>query len=115
MPSVGYTPELVLAGVFEGEAAAGGQIFDCLRHEDLIRLCQRAEPRADHHTEPSDLAIDCLEFARVHPGADLYAEWTDGLDEVLGTAHGPGRAVEGGQETVTCRVDLGAPEAAERS
>lgn len=51
----------------------------------------------------------------MHASPDLHAEWMDGLDDVLGTTHGAGGTVERGQEPVTGRVDLSAPEAAERT
>ena len=36
VPPVGDAPQLVLAGVLEGKAGAGGQVLHGLRHENLI-------------------------------------------------------------------------------
>ena len=66
----------------------------------------RRDPRADHHREPRDLALVELALAGVDARADVEPELADALDDRLGAADRPRRAVEGREEAVAGRVLL---------
>src|SRR5581483_814781 len=57
-----------------------------------------------------DLSVGHFALAGVETGAYREVEIADAVDNRAGAANGPGRSVEGGQESVTCGVDLAAAE-----
>ena len=71
MPAVGDALQLVLASVFEGDAGTRDEVPDRLRNENLGRGRERRDLRADANGDPSDLAGDPFDLARVHPRAPL--------------------------------------------
>jgi hypothetical protein len=48
-PAVGSTLQLTLAGVFEEESRAGGQVLDGLGHQDLAWTGERSDLSPDVH------------------------------------------------------------------
>ena len=113
VPPVGDALQLVLAGVLEAEAGARNQVSDRLRDQDLGRGRKRRDPRADIHGDPSDLAADRLDLARVHPAAYLEPEVSNRFADRLCAPDAARGAVERGEEPVAGRVDLGPAEPAE--
>jgi hypothetical protein len=56
--------------------------------------------------DPSDVLAAHLDFARVHPGADLETEGDDRIGDRLRAPDSAGGAVEHGEEAVAGRFDL---------
>src|SRR6266498_246171 len=86
-PPVRDTLQLVLAGVLENDPRAGREISHRLRTEHLRRPREPADPRPDHDRQSAGLAIDRLDLAGVHTGADLDPERAHRPDDRLRAAH----------------------------
>ena len=74
MPAVGDALQLVLASVFEGDARTRNQVPDRLRYrtsDGAARAASAAILAPTLNGDPSDLAGDPLDLARVHPRAPL--------------------------------------------
>src|SRR4029079_3864834 len=112
-PRLADTLERALAGIDEDKTRAGGQILHRARDQHLGRAGERADAGADHHADPTDLAVDRLDLAGVHPRPDLQVERLQGLPDRLRAAHRARRAVERGAEAVGRGGALGPPAAAE--
>ena len=114
MPTVGDALQLVLALIFEDEAAACGEVLDGGRDEYVPWACQRADPRSDMHRQATNAIFDELDLARMAAGADLDAERADRGADRLRASYGARRTVEGGEEAIARRIDVVTAESRSR-
>ena len=110
-PVTGDAFEFSLSAVFEEEPGASNQILDRLRDEYLVRSGGGGDSGADRHGQACHLAVVEFALAGVDARAQFESEIANALDECLGTANGPCRAVEGREEAVAGGVALLATEA----
>src|SRR2546430_1779983 len=94
------------AAVFEDDARTGHQVFDGARGENLAGIRQSSDPRPNVHRQAADVVPHALALASVHARSDLEAGLTESIADRDGAAHGAGRPVEGGEESVAGRGDL---------
>ena len=96
----------MLASVVERESAAGRQVLDGARDEDVPWTRHARDAGTDGHREPGALAVDELTLARMNARADLDSDLTDPIHDVERAANRTGGAVERCVEAVACRVVL---------
>ena len=92
--------------VLEGEARSRNQVFDGLRDQHLRPIGQSRDSGAEHNCYSARLAGDGLNFASVDAGANFDSERPHRCNGCRGTAHRSCGPIEGGEEPVSCRVDL---------
>lgn len=102
-----HTPPL------EFDAGTGDEVYDGPGDKSLARAGQSRHSGPDVDRDASNFVPDELDFASVQSGTGLDAQPLDALTDLHCTADGAGRAVEAGHESVTCGVDLFAPESME--
>ena len=115
-PLAGHPLEAVRALPLEGQARAGHQVRDRARDQDLAGAGLREDPAGELDGDPPDVAVDAAQhitLAGVHAGPHGEAEPRRRPDDGAGAAHGPGGAVEGGQEAGAGGPDLLAAVAGE--
>jgi hypothetical protein len=95
MPPVGDTLQLVLAGVFEHQPRARGEVFDRGADQNLPGAGERADPGADVDREAADAVTGEFDLPGMAAGADVQADLADGRAQRLGAADGPGGPVPG--------------------
>jgi hypothetical protein len=108
MPPIREPLQIAFAAVLEFQIGSGDQVLHGGGDQHLGRPCHAADPGADADGDPADLAVDRLDLADVHPGANLEVERADGLDDRLRAPNGAGGTVERREEAVTRGVDLDA-------
>ena len=91
---VGDALQLVLAGVFELEPRARGEVFHRGADENLPARASH-HPGGDMDRYAANLVTGEFNLAGVAPGADVQAELADGCGQGLGAADRPGGPVEG--------------------
>src|SRR4029077_14264552 len=114
-PFAGDALQGVCAPVFENDPRTSDQILDGTRGEDLAGPGESSDTRTDVHGKSADVVTHSLALARVDAGSNLEAGIVEAIADGYGAAHGAGRPVEGGEESVSGRGDLVASKMRELS
>src|SRR5262245_33514870 len=96
----------MLAAVFEHDVRSAGELFHDVGDEDSPGGRQGGDALGDVDRDAADVVFDSFDFARVKSAADVDAEWSYGLCDGLGGAHGTRWPVERGNEPVTGGLDF---------
>src|SRR5687767_3852751 len=90
----------------ERKPGAGDEVYYRARHEHFTRSCQILHPAPDVNGDARHVVSGQLDLARVHAGPHVEPELAHAVDDRARATHGPGRSVEGREETISGRVDL---------
>ena len=96
----------MLASVVEGEVRSRDQVLDSRGDENLPWSRLRGHPRAGVDCDARELVPDHLALAGVQPGPYFETQLPHPVPDRRGAADGADRAVEGGEEAVSCRIQL---------
>src|SRR6185503_18193143 len=107
-PTLRHPLEIVFPLILEPESAAGDQIPDRRRDQDLVRSGHRRHARSDVDRDTSHVASRDLDLTRVHAGPDLETQRPNLVDRGLRAPDRPRRAVEDREEPVSRCVYLAA-------
>lgn len=100
--------------VGEAQAGAGDEILDGARDQHLTRAARCRYLLSDLHRDARDVAVALLDLAGVRARPDLEPETLSPSRWQARAADGPGRTVEGGEETIRAALHLPPPEPFER-
>ena len=113
MPLAGHALQLVHASIGKAQSRTRDEVAHRARSQDFIGMGQGGNACSDRYGDARDLAIVQLAFAGMDTGANLEADGPDGIANGRSRLDGPRRSVEGGEEAVPRRVELGAAVAAD--
>src|SRR5262245_9507323 len=102
--------QFVRSAVLENEGSAGDEVLHGSGDEDFAWLSHGGEPGSDGDGDAGELAVQPLALSGVHAGPDLEPERWHVVHERQGALDRAAGTVECGEEAVTCRVELVAPE-----
>src|SRR5262245_20811582 len=105
-PRAGHAFEFVFAAVFKVYAGAGHEVGEGAGHEHLVRPGEGGYALADDDADPGHIVAAYLYLAGVEPRPQLQSESDDRIADGTGTPNRSSRCVEGGEDTVTCGLDL---------
>ena len=108
--SAGNAFEFSDSAVFEEDTGAGDQVLHRLRDEHFACAGGRGHSGTDRDSQARDLPLVKLALAGVHARTNVEIEIANAVDNCLGTANGPCRAVEGREEAVAGGIALLATE-----
>jgi hypothetical protein len=105
-PTAGHAFQVVLATVLKLKTGSGYKVGDGARHQDFVRLGERADPGTDVHSNATEIGIALLAFTGMDPRAEGQAERT-GLGTCgESTSHGTCGSIKGSEESVSGRLHL---------
>lgn len=107
--------KLVGTKVRELDSRSGHEILDRRRDQQRARSRPSRDPGAHMHGNATDPSLEDLALARVHARPNGHSQSANSVDDLARTGHRPGRTVEGGEEAVSCGVDLATSGALKRA
>src|SRR3989304_4100943 len=110
-PLIGNALQGVSSAILESNPGPGHQVLHGAGNQHFVLARHSCHAGGDVNSDAADILPHQLALAAVETGADTDAKGPGTVADGAGAADCPGRAVEGGQETVACGLHLAAAKA----